>query len=194
MLRIQKANDERCQRVNLPQFRYHPDPLAAGMIQPSEAECVCCGEARGYVYTGPVFAVEDYEDCNCPWCIADGSASKRLDATFADDDGVGGGRQWDEVSEDVVDEITKRTPGFTGWQQEQWWTHCDAAEFHGWAGHEQAISLGEDFLDAIRANTGIESDETWNEFLEALSTEHGPTAYAFRCRNCGKLGGYTDTD
>lgn len=181
--------------MTLPHFRYHPDPLATGMIQPSDAECVCCGEARGYVYVGPVSAVEDYEECICPWCIADGSASEQLDATFADEDGVGGYGDWDPVPEAVVDEVCRRTPGFVGWQQERWWTHCgDAAEYLGNAGRDEAIAAGKEFLNAIRAEAGIESDEEWNDYLGALSLEYGPTAYLFRCRHCGKLGGYSDTD
>jgi len=24
----------------------------------------------------------------------------------------------------VVEEVAYRTPGFSGWQQERWWTHC----------------------------------------------------------------------
>jgi hypothetical protein len=40
----------------LPSFRYHPDPVATGSIEPSDAVCRCCGRARGYIYAGPVCA------------------------------------------------------------------------------------------------------------------------------------------
>ncbi|WP_264169817.1 CbrC family protein [Burkholderia cepacia] len=44
--------------MSLPAFRYHPDPLATGSVIRSDARCVCCGDARGYVYAGPVHAVD----------------------------------------------------------------------------------------------------------------------------------------
>jgi uncharacterized protein len=117
--------------VELPAFRYHPDPLATGSIQASDGVCVCCKRARGFVYTGPVYAEDDLDDVLCPWCIADGSAHERFDAEFADADDVGGGS---DVPRNVVDEVAFRTPGFTGWQQERWKTHCgDAAAYLGQA-------------------------------------------------------------
>lgn len=182
--------------MNLPHFRYHPDPLRTGIIQPSDEECVCCEQARGYIYIGPVSCVEDLDECLCPWCIADGSAHEQFEAEFTDPDEVGAThRGWDAVPLEVIQEVVQRTPGFIGWQQEQWWSHCgDAAEFHGAAGHDEALAAGKDFLDALREDTGIESDEEWDEYLSALSLEHGPTAYLFRCRHCGKFGGYSDTD
>jgi hypothetical protein len=58
-----------------------------------------------------------------------------LGVEFTDTEGVGGGGFWDPVPTDVVETIAYRTPGFNGWQQEQWWTHCHhAAEFIGRAG------------------------------------------------------------
>jgi uncharacterized protein CbrC (UPF0167 family) len=66
--------------TELPQFRYHPEPLATGEIEPSEDECLNCGQRRGYLYVGPVFAEKEIVDELCPWCIADGSAAARFDA------------------------------------------------------------------------------------------------------------------
>ncbi|MEU3830449.1 CbrC family protein [Streptomyces sp. NPDC029080] len=42
--------------TELPAFPYHPDPIGTGAVVRSEAECASCGQARGYVYAGPVFA------------------------------------------------------------------------------------------------------------------------------------------
>lgn len=67
--------------MSLPAFRYHPDPLATGSVIRSDARCVCCGDARGYVYAGPVYAVDEYENCLCPRCIADDSAQPSLART-----------------------------------------------------------------------------------------------------------------
>ncbi|MGH1419884.1 MAG: CbrC family protein [Hyphomicrobiaceae bacterium] len=43
------------------------------------------------------------------------------------------------VSESIVEVVSYRTPGFNGWQQEQWWTHWnDAAQFIGLGGAQSS--------------------------------------------------------
>ena len=83
----------------LPSFKYHSAPVATGNVVESDIECCCCGKARGYIYIGPVYAIEEYDECICPWCIANGSAHEKLDASFTDEDGIGGDRcsrtDWD---------------------------------------------------------------------------------------------------
>jgi uncharacterized protein CbrC (UPF0167 family) len=178
----------------LPIFKYHPDPLATGHVIESDTECVCCGKVRGYIYTGPFYATEEYDESICPWCIADGSAHDRLNVSFTDEMGIGGG-EWDEVSTKVVEEVAFRTPGFYGWQQERWWTHCgDAAQFIGRAGHKELLALGPQAIAAIQNSTGLPDGSEWNEFFSALSKDGSPTAYIFRCVKCGALGGYEDYD
>jgi uncharacterized protein CbrC (UPF0167 family) len=179
--------------VDLPTFRYHPDPQATGSVIDSDIECICCRKARGFIYTGPVYAEEDYDECICPWCIADGSAHEKLRAEFTDDAGIGGYGMWDKVSKDVVEEVTFRTPGFTGWQQEMWWTHCgDAAQFLGRAGQKELIALGSQEITAIRHSTRFGEGPEWDRFFASLDREDSPTAYMFRCGKCGQLGGYQD--
>jgi uncharacterized protein CbrC (UPF0167 family) len=114
----------------LPEFPYHPDPWRTGVIEPSKRHCISCGEAPGLLYTGPVFSVhrEILVDAVCPWCIADGTAAERFEATFT---GVGDELPGD-VPGEVVAAVTQRTPGFSGWQQEHWLYHCgDGAAFVG---------------------------------------------------------------
>ncbi len=179
--------------MDLPTFKYHPDPVATGSVVKSDTECACCGRARGYIYTGPVYASKVYDQCICPWCIADGSAHETLDTSFTDEEGIGGGGMWDEVPEEVIDEVAYRTPGFSGWQQEQWWTHCkDAAQFLGRAGKNQLVAFGPQAIAAIQDSAGLSDGPDWNEFLAALDKDGSPTAYVFRCRKCGQLGGYQD--
>lgn len=48
------------------------------------AVCQGCGKARGFVYVGPVYSVEELNDALCPWCIADGSAAEAFGASFTD--------------------------------------------------------------------------------------------------------------
>jgi uncharacterized protein CbrC (UPF0167 family) len=180
----------------LPKFKYHPDPVATGSLKRSEAQCICCGQARGYVYAGPVYAEQEYDQCICPWCIADGSAHEKLQASFHDEEMVGGAGTWDEVPRAVVDEVAHRTPGFTSWQQEQWWTHCgDAAQFIGCAGHDELEALGPKVIAQFRESAGLdEDDDEWDELFEALDKDASPTAYLFKCAKCGRYGGYQDSD
>jgi uncharacterized protein len=179
----------------LPVFKYHPDPVATGHVIESDTECACCGKVRGFIYTGPVYAVEEYNEQICPWCIADGSAHEKLDASFTDEDGIGGGGMWDEVPEEIVQEVAFRTPGFCGWQQEQWWTHCgDAAQFLGRAGRKELLAFGPQAVTAIQESAGLSDGPEWEQFLSALDREGSPTAYVFRCTKCGELGGYQDCD
>lgn len=178
----------------LPTFSYHPDPIATESVMASESTCACCGQARGHIYAGPVYATEEYQDSLCPWCIADGSANAKLGTSFTDESGIGGYGDWDSVPPKVIEEVSYRTPGFTGWQQEKWWTHCgDAGEFLGRKGYTQLEILGCDAVEAIRKNSGLDGIE-WERFYRALNKDGSPTAYLFRCRQCGTLGGYQDCD
>jgi uncharacterized protein CbrC (UPF0167 family) len=112
----------------LPTFRYHPDPVGTGSVIASDAACACCGVHRGFIYTGPVYAVDELDDALCPWCIADGSAAARFDASFTD---VGVDVPAD-VPADVPDEVARHTPSFSSWQQDHWLYHCaDACAFIG---------------------------------------------------------------
>jgi uncharacterized protein CbrC (UPF0167 family) len=179
----------------LPSFKYHPDPISTGSIEASDTECVCCGLVRGYIYTGPVYAVGEHDGRICPWCIADGSAHEKLGASFQDEALVGGDGGSDEVPKNVMAEVVHRTPGFSGWQQEQWWTHCgDAAQFLGCAGHDELVAAGPQAVAAIRASTGLEEGKKWRQFFEALDKDGSPRAYLFKCSKCGLFGGYQDCD
>jgi uncharacterized protein CbrC (UPF0167 family) len=171
----------------LPEFPYHPDPLATGSVTISDTVCACCGRARGYIYTGPVYAVDEPGRL-CPWCIADGSAARRYEAHFTAD--LAG----DEVTRDVLVTIAERTPGFTAWQEGQWLTHCgDAAAFLGSAGVRELAGYP-DALDSMRQDirTWGWPDDQINDFLASLDSGGQPTAYLFRCRTCAAHLAYAD--
>jgi uncharacterized protein CbrC (UPF0167 family) len=177
----------------LPKFKYHPDPIATGSIKESDAECLCCKKRKGFIYSGPVYAEAELDEGLCPWCIADGSAHKTFLAQFVDQSSVGGNGEWDDVSEEVAFEVACKTPGFSGWQEERWWTHCaDAAQFVGKVGKVELLKMGTQAISAIQDSTGL-ADEEWEGFLSVLDKNEGPTAYLFKCRHCGLYGGYQDS-
>ncbi|GAA3069926.1 CbrC family protein [Streptomyces glomeratus] len=163
--------------AELPSFPYHPDPLATGSVVAADTECLCCGLRRGYVYVGPVYAVADVRAELCPWCIADGSAAERFGAQFTEVTG--------EAPKSVVRTVERCTPGFSGWQQERWLTHCgDAAEYLGRAGAKELADHPE-AAQSLRETLG----ET---FFASLDADGQPTAYLFRCRSCAQHVAYAD--
>jgi uncharacterized protein CbrC (UPF0167 family) len=176
-----------------PDFKYHPFPLKTGSISSSAVVCQCCGLARGYIYNGPVYAEHNVGRI-CPWCIADGSAAEKFQAEFADATAIGDFGAWGYVSSSVVEEVSRRTPGFSGWQQERWWVHCnDAAAYLGRAGQEEIEEFGPDLEDALKRESGV-SNSSWPEYFAAMEAGGSPRAYVFRCLHCGELGGYSDCD
>lgn len=164
----------------LPSFVYHPDPLATGSIVASMEQCERCGDARGFVYRGPIYAVEEAEFI-CPWCIADGSAAEMLAAQFTDAD-----RAPADVPQTVVDEVLERTPGFAGWQQEEWQFHCsDAAQYLGRIDYQEAVGFP-GVVDELLAD-GWSADA-----LTRMTVDGELTGYLFRCRHCGRYLAYAD--
>ena len=171
--------------TQLPSFRYYRDPLADGTfkVEP-EIPCLGCNRLRGYIYTGPVYTDKNFilEYHLCPWCIADGTAAKTFGASFND------AGTMDDVSNEVMEVIEQRTPGFHTWQDWGWLSCCaDAAKFLGLAG---AKELKRDLPEAIPAvmeylsdDYGLEGEEL-EEFFDALSKDEQPTAYVFQCLHC----------
>ena len=164
----------------LPVFRYHPDPIATGSLIESSDECERCGQARGLIYTGPRYAVDEIESI-CPWCISDGSAALEFAAEFATVDGAP-----PDIPAPVLDEVLHRTPGFAGWQQERWLFHCsDAAEFLGRVGYRDVADLPT-VLQSL-------ADDGWNpEHLQYMTADGDLTGYLFRCRHCATKLAYAD--
>jgi uncharacterized protein CbrC (UPF0167 family) len=168
--------------MTLPTFRYHPDPIATGSVKPSEAVCRCCGKARGYIYTASVYARESQRDSICPWCIADGSAATKFEAMFSDDHPLAQAG----VPDAIIDEVTRRTPGYSSWQQEVWLSCCkDASEFHGDASPAELQGLQGDAL----ARTLMEwewKERDWRQFVQHYQAGGNPAVYKFVCRHCRK--------
>jgi uncharacterized protein CbrC (UPF0167 family) len=136
-----------------------------------------------------VYAVEELVESLCPWCVADGSAAKRFDADYTDVLDVPDG-----VSAEVIEQVTKRTPGFSGWQQEHWMFHCeDAAAFLGVVGRREL----EPYPDALEMLRHEHAEYGWpeervEEYIAGLDRDGQPTAYLFKCRHCGRHLAYSD--
>ena len=168
---------------NLPAFQYHPYPLRSGSVVESKVKCKCCRKARGYIYAGPVYAEDELGESICPWCIADGAAHEKYDASFIDTQGIP-----DDVPPQVMEEIAYRTPGYSTWQSERWLTCCgEAAAFVEPVGiqevHQNYPQLEGDLMGYIVHEMRI-SGGAARQMLNSLQRDAGPTAYVFKCRKC----------
>ncbi|MEO6003500.1 MAG: CbrC family protein [Opitutus sp.] len=180
--------------MNLPIFKYHPDPIATKCVEASTTQCLCCEQARGFIYTGPVFAEEELNESICPWCIADGSAHEKFEAEFTDFAGVGSDDDRMPLPDRIIEEVSWRTPGFSGWQQEKWLACCgDASAFLGRAGADELTSKWPEAIPALMKEAGLTAKQ-WERYFKRLDAEESPTAYVFRCLHCAKLSGYSDSD
>lgn len=175
----------------LPEFRFHPDPLGSGCIAASSKTCRCCRLKRGWIYQGPTYAERHLTDALCPWCIADGSAYRKLDVVFLDTMGIE-----EETPESIVEEISTRTPGFCTYQSEKWLSCCGepgafvtpagSAEIRG-----QFQQLEGELMTYIVHELGI-SGGAARQMFESLHRDRSPTAFVFQCRKCARHMGYVD--
>ncbi|MFQ6148027.1 CbrC family protein [Streptomyces seoulensis] len=172
----------------LPSFRYHPAPVATGAIVDSGEVCVCCRQSRGWIYTLSLYTEQDVPGQICPWCIADGTAAERFDGEFIDAYGLDG------VSWEVLQEVTRRTPAFSAWQDPRWLVHChDAAAFRGEVGYTELAEHPE-ALNQLRTDLrmgGWRDTDQLEEFLHNLG--HAASAMLFQCTICGDHLAYTDS-
>jgi uncharacterized protein CbrC (UPF0167 family) len=167
--------------MDLPAFRYHPDPLATGAIESRQITCACCGQARGFVYVQSVSADVDLDEKLCPWCIADGSAATKLGASFSG----AGPLTAAGVAPDIVEEVHRRTPSYSSWQQEEWLVHCnDACEFHGDASIADVRKASDATKADWRQHYGLDGDD-WKLSTTGYEPAGDNAFYKFVCRHCG---------
>ena len=105
--------------MDLPKFKYHPDPLNTEAIIKKNIICSVCNQKQEYLYTGSFYSTKDVENI-CPWCISDGSASSKYDGQFLDSSSLE-----KNSNEESIKELVYKTPSYSGWQQEVWLSHCD---------------------------------------------------------------------
>lgn len=176
----------------LPTFRYHPDPVASGSVEASANKCVCCKKVRGFIYTGPAYGEEELDEALCPWCIADGSAYKKFDATFVDSEAFD-----DDTPEELMNAICERTPGFNAWQTEKWPSCCgEPAAFVSPAGADDIRTkfprLEGTLMMYIVHQMGI-SGGAATRMLSSLKRDQSPTAFVFKCLHCDGMPAYVDS-
>lgn len=143
---------------------------------------------RGIGYAGPVYCSQ--AGMLCLHCIASGEAAERLGtvagpAVFSDARHVPA-----RVPAGVAGEVTMRTPGFSGLQQERWLYHCaDAAAFPGRAPYPELVPYP-DAVASLREDCQRSGGppEQINKCLSSLDKHGEPTTYLFRCLRDAPLG------
>ena len=188
-MKLMKAKLDNVKK-EIPYFRYHPNPIETGTFKTDKTVlCECCGKETSVYYTGPFYCVETVEYL-CPWCIAGGSAAEKFDGEFQDYAAV----ENDEthpLSEEALAELTRRTPGYIGWQQEDWLSHCgEPCAFVGYAGLEEIEDKLDDFVDL----DGDCERFGGRENLEYLRNGGSCQGYLFQCLHCGKYRLHADAD
>jgi uncharacterized protein CbrC (UPF0167 family) len=163
--------------MSLPAFKYHPDPVATGAVSESSETCACCGQARGYVYEGAVYGDKDIGGALCPWCIADGSAASKFGASFSDESAL------ESLPKNIVEEVTRRTPGFLA-DSEAWLICCDdSCAYHGDAPRAELEALSGDDLQATLEFLEWDAAK-WKNFVASYATSEA-TMHKFQCLHCG---------
>ena len=90
------------------------------------------------------------------------------------------------LSEEIISEVTERTPGFESWQQEVWLTHCnDACAYLGDASKDDVRKLA----DGIGY---IDDGQQWSSksYLELgkhYEPKGSPALYKFQCLHCQQI-------
>ncbi|MDR2528100.1 MAG: CbrC family protein [Synergistaceae bacterium] len=174
----------------IPYFKYHPNPIETETFKMDETVlCECCGKETNVYYTGPFYCVENVEYL-CPWCIANGSAAEKFDGEFQDYALVENDKAH-PLSEEALAELTRRTPGYVGWQQEEWLSHCgEPCAFMGYVGLREIEDKLDEFVD-------LDGDCEYfggRENLKYLLNGGSCQGYLFQCLHCGKYRLYADAD
>lgn len=178
-----KRSESNLMNDSLPYFPYHPNPLATGAIEASDKECLCCEQARGFIYTSTVFSRHEQLSPICPWCISDGSAAKKFDATF----NVVHSPKSKGVESLILEEVEKRTPGFISWQQDSWLVHCnDVCEFHGDATREDVMAASAETKTEWFHEYGL-SEAEWLLVTSEYEPGGEQGIYKFVCRHCNQI-------
>ena len=200
--------------MELPKFKYHPDPIKTGSVVESDETCDCCQKQTGYIYSGSLYS-RNRPDYLCPWCIADGSAAKKYDGEFiafftgevevsTPDSAINTfilnltqkikSLLNNNKSDEIYEELSKRTPGFSSFQEEQWQFHCnDACEFHGLATTDDFKKISEEETKRLIDNSSLSLDEI-EEFKKEKEDTELHYIFKFICHKCGEIKFMEDLD
>jgi uncharacterized protein len=171
----------------LPVFRFHPHAYELGLFEEVDGVCDACGERRALRYTSSFYSRTSVSYL-CPWCIADGTAARTFAGQFNDSLGIEG-IPIDPDEEPTVDlaearEVSRHTPSYLSWQQEQWRSHCGRP--CAFLGYVDSEDLGPYLAEPAFA-ADVDGGLGWDAELirTALTRDGDLVGCLFRCLTCG---------
>ncbi len=161
----------------LPPFTYVSDEYVKTVFVKTTSTCDCCQKESPYSYSGPIYVAGNKDITLCPWCIHDGSAAKKYQASFNE-------IYDEELAELIVTTVREQTPGYNSWQDQCWATHCnDACVYHGDATSEDVAEASEQTRQQWMHD--YEQDaESWSYFMRDYHPGGDQGVYKFICRHC----------
>ncbi|MDJ1485205.1 CbrC family protein [Cytophagaceae bacterium YF14B1] len=180
--------------MKLPVFKYSPNVYELGVFDSIDGVCSICNEQRDLKYTGSFYSIHK-PDYICPFCIADGKAAEKYNGEFNDYLGIEGvspdpNDPPPSIAQELLIEVTEKTPGYHSFQPEVWLTHCgEPCALIGYADSETI----KPYLTELRAD--IEYLEYSPEYIINHLTKDGSLAgYLFQCLTCGQHRLHVDGD
>ena len=203
--------------MQLPYFKYHPDPISTGAIEQSSKTCESCLQSRGFIYIGSFYNRNNINDI-CPWCIADGSAVEKFDGSFISKTDIEETIEPEKKSKRNLPDLIKKilglsssknekstipkwreelfckTPGFSSFQEETWLSHCqEPCEFHGIATTKDFKMISEEEKMRLFENSSV-CDVLLKELQEGKDDRKQDYYFKFACSKCGEIRILEDLD
>lgn len=98
------------------------------------------------------------------------------------------------AKQEYIEELIYRTPGYSGWQQEHWLSHCgDFCAFQGYVGWQEIAAIADELEDDFK-RIKIDYNITQAEVEEYLNNGGSLQGYLFECLHCGKHRLWIDSD
>lgn len=174
----------------IPYFKYHLDPIKTGHAKRRDFNCVCCNRPSEYAYHGPQYSSRDQEDSLCFECIKSGAAAEKFNLNF---NWING--EADNIDSIEIEELEKRTPGYGGWQQPIWLTHCSQiAQFQGNFTADELLERFDELKFDIKENFGRMYDAALLDIIQSPDRIRvdNPAFLKFQCLACNKILAHVD--
>lgn len=169
----------------IPYFKYHLDPLKTGHAKRVDFNCVCCNRPSAYAYHGSRYTSRDQEGPLCFKCIKSGAAAEKFDLNFNWFNG-----EANNIHPTEIEELEKKTPGYSGWQQPIWLTHCNQiAQFQGNFTVDEMLERFDELKFEMKKNFGRMDDEVLLDIIQCPDRIRVDNLafFKFQCLACNKI-------
>lgn len=177
--------------TGLPFFRFHSEPIKTGSLIQKNHLCECCGTFAYYKYTGPFYSRRAV-DSLCPVCIANGLAARKYDGHFVDPFSVKQSHG-QPISQEMLDELTCRTPGFHGAQQEIWFCFDGIPGVYlGDFNCKPENFMTEEFWEQVCQTNEMWHERNWFDDMRKFSMTGSVSLHVFKALDSETRSAYFD--